>query len=160
MKYLSSVIVLCLLLILIISLYNLYNNTIICETNNFINGYWQSDSEFSSLSGLDDMILMLNTNDMTGLLIIVMDNNINGNDEFNFEITNINKKDNLHTFDIEFFTENSNFIWSDKKFNCILSINNGSLEIYDKSNNDENLVNSTIIMAKLLKNNNLTNTLS
>jgi hypothetical protein len=149
-RSLSKIILCCLLLILIISLYNIHRDSILCEINNFINGYWQSDSIFSSLSGVDDMILMLNTDDMTGLLIIVIDKNINGNDEFNFQITNYNKKNNLYTFDIEFTANESNFIWYGKELNCILSINKGSLDIYD---------NETTMMAKLLKNNNLTNTL-
>ena len=154
MKYIGQILVCCLLIILAISLYNLYTDNIICSANNFINGYWQSDSTFSSLSGLDDMILMLNTDDMTGLLIIIMDNNINGNDEFTFEITNYNKKNDLYTFDIEFIANDSNFIWSNNKLNCILSINNGSLDIYSDEDG-----NSTM-MAKLIKNNNITNTLN
>lgn len=144
---LSQIILGCLLLILFISIYNVYNDNIEYEITNFIDGCWQSDPTFATLSELDDMILMLNSKDMSGVLVIIMNQYIKVNGEFDLKITNINKKNDIYTFDMKIISDDFKFVWFGKEFNCILSIYKGYIEIYE---------NDTM-MAKLIKNNNMTN---
>ena len=151
-KYYISFILILVICLIIFNGYILYYNNgqdnIPYNINPFLNGYWESDVEFSKLSNIDNMILNLNTDRMDSLLVIIMDNEISSSNEFKFNIENkqYDKKNNIYQFDIDMSSDNIDFIWDDKKFNGHLSIDNGLLELYD---ND-------ILMAKLVKNNSIT----
>lgn len=110
----------------------------------FIHGYWTSNDQFAKESEIDEMILDLDTKSMTGLLIIIVDNKITYNDEFDIILY---PKSN----EIEFVSNNIKFIWADKKFKMNVSINSGSMILYniDKDSN-------RTIYANLIKDNKIT----
>jgi len=128
-------------------LYNPINNDLIIK--NFINGYWTSNKEFAKLSKIDDMILNIDINDASGFLIIIIDKEINSNDEFFIDIDNFKYHDGVYKFNMELISDDENFIWNEKKFKCIMSINDGSLKLF----------NENILYADLYKDNNMTNLL-
>jgi hypothetical protein len=97
-----------------------------------LNGYWTSDKDFAKISNIDDMILNIDIENANGFLIIIIDKEINNSDEF---ILKINKIHNIKTnecteFEIQFISEDDDFIWNDKKFKALLSIDNGSLKLF------------------------------
>ena len=120
------------LIIIIIFLIYLIYFTYICKNkenhiiDEFINGYWISDNNFAKISDIDDMILNFDIKNSSGFLIVIIDKEINDSDEF---ILKIHKCEN-NEFEIEFLSDDENFIWYDKKFKAILSINEGSLKLY------------------------------
>lgn len=87
----------------------------------FINGYWTSDDDFAKLSEIDEMILNIDSKTMVGFLVIIVDNKIIINNDFDILI-NCNE--------IEFISDSIEFIWNEKKFKISTSINKGSLQLY------------------------------
>lgn len=130
--------ILCLvLLLLIVFIFTTYfgytneNN----EIKEFMNGYWTSDNKFAKVSDIDDMILNIDIENNTGFLIIIIDKEINNSDDFILKIgKSYNKKNKCDSkyneFEIEFLSEDEDFIWYDKKFKAILSIDDGSLKLF------------------------------
>jgi len=106
------------------------------KKTDFLNGYWTSDSDFAKLSKIDEMILNIDMDTKKGFLIIIVDNKIVSNDEFDILL---NKKCN----EIEFVSDNIKFIWNEKKFNIDMSLKKGSISL---------LYNNTIY-ASLFKDN-------
>ena len=101
----------------------------------YINGYWTSDNDFAKISDIDDMILNIDIDNSTGFLIIIIDKEINNSDEFILKIEKIHNpknkcKKNYNEVNIEFLSDDEDFIWYDKKFKAILSIDNGSLKLF------------------------------
>jgi hypothetical protein len=90
----------------------------------FINGYWTSDDDFAKLSEIDEMILNIDSNSMRGFLVIIVDNNIIINNDFDLLL--FHNKCN----EIEFISDSIDFIWSEKKFKISTSINKGSIQLY------------------------------
>lgn len=154
MKSLLSTIIVALVLLTILLIYNLMN-TLNCINNvnikNYINGYWTSDNKFSKLSDIDEMIIYFDLEKNNGYLIIINDNNIAINSEFDillndkFEYTYKDVNNNL-LFNVEFKSDDNDFIWDNKIFNCILSINSGSLKVFHEDT----------IYADLFKDNKIT----
>lgn len=107
------------------------------EYLNYLDGYWISNEEFNELSNIDKMILYINYDEKNGYLTIITNNEIISQDELNLNIDdNIqfdkNKLQNMN-FKLVFNNKNSNnFIWKNKDFNTILSINNGNLKLFYK----------------------------
>ena len=91
----------------------------------FINGYWTSDNDFAKMSEIDEMILNIDMNNKKGFLIIIIENKIVSNNEFDILF-------NKNHDEIEFISDNINFIWNEKKFNFDISLNKGSLVLYDE----------------------------
>jgi hypothetical protein len=105
------------------------------EIKEFINGYWTSDNKFAKVSDIDDMILNIDIENNNGFLIIIIDKEINDSDEFILKIHKSNNKKNkcdskYNEFEIEFLSDDEDFIWYDKKFKAILSIDDGSLKLF------------------------------
>ena len=105
------------------------------EISEFINGYWTSDNKFAKVSDINDMILNIDIENNTGFLIIIIDKEINDSDEFILKIHNISSKKNkckkkYNEFEIEFLSDDEDFIWYDKNFKAILSIDDGSLKLF------------------------------
>lgn len=144
-NYIIYIIIICLFLYIIYS--NITYNTYINQNNqNYLNGYWTSDSNFSKISDIDEMILNIDSEDSTGFLVIIIDNEINDNYEFIFKINKETNNKNYNEFEIEFLSDDENFIWDEKKFNAILSINDGTLKLF---HNDT-------LFADLIKDNKMT----
>lgn len=124
----------CVLFILIILfIFMIYFNYNIESTHisKYINGYWTSNNKFAKLSDIDDMILNIDIENLSGFLIIIIDKEIVNNDEFILKINKIqNKKNSIAEFEVEFLSDDDEFIWFDKKFKAILSINEGSLKLF------------------------------
>lgn len=114
-------------------------NNYICNDNylNYLDGYWISNAEFNELSNIDKMILYINYSDNSGYLTIITNNEIISQDELDLNIDNNinfdkNKLENMN-FKLLFNNkEGNNFIWKNKEFNSILSINNGNLKLFYK----------------------------
>jgi len=165
MKYISNVRLITILLIFLI----FYNVFIYCNNNtkntatgygngstknistadinklNFINGYWSSNNDFAKLSEIDEMILNIDIKNKKGFLVIIAENKIVSNDEFDI-LLNKNSNANISkgiNYKIEFVSDNINFIWNEKIFNLDIDINKGSLVLY---HND-------IVYASLYKDN-------
>lgn len=124
------------------------------EIEEYIDGYWTSDNKFAKVSNIDDMILNIDIENSTGFLIIIIDKEINNSDEFILKIHKIHNNKNkckkkYNEFEIEFLSDDEDFIWYDKKFKAILSIDNGSLKLF---NNDT-------LYADLFKDNKMTHLL-
>jgi hypothetical protein len=133
MKLIKNII--CLILILIVCFIFVSSFTFIKETpkiDDFINGYWTSDNNFAKISYIDDMILNIDIENSTGFLIIIIDKEINNSDEFILKIENSKNKckKKYKEFEIEFLSDDEDFIWYDKKFKAILSIDDGSLKLF------------------------------
>lgn len=135
------------------NLYNTTSNSVInkCKNNSispnvkidFINGYWTSDNDFAKMSDIDEMILNIDIENKKGFLVIVVEKKIVSNDEFDILL---NKECN----EIEFVSDNINFIWNEKKFNFDISLIKGSLVLYYEDT----------IFASLYKDNKMTALLS
>jgi hypothetical protein len=136
MKLIKKII--CLILILII--FFIFTTCFSFKKDNFeieeyINGYWTSDNNFAKVSNIDDMILNIDIENSTGFLIIIIDKEINNSDEFILKINKIQNSKNkckkkYNEFEIEFLSDDEDFIWYDKKFKAILSMDNGSLKLF------------------------------
>ena len=125
---------------------NIKNNKIydeIIKKYDFLNGYWTSDTEFSKMSEIDEMILNIDTTTKKGFLVIIVDNKIVSNDDFDILIDTKCKE-------IEFVSDNINFIWNEKKFIMDMSIYKGSLVLY----------HNNIVYAKLYKDNKMSSILN
>ena len=120
------------------------------DTNKFLTGYWVSDNKFAKLSDIDDMIMLIDGSEHSGFLIIIIDKIINTNDEFFIKINNIKNNNGFYEFEIEFLSDDEDFIWYNKKFEGILSINNGNLKLF----------NNNILYANLYKDNKITDILN
>lgn len=135
------------------NLYNTTSNSVINKCKNisispnvkidFINGYWTSDNDFAKMSDIDEMILNIDIENKKGFLVIVVEKKIVSNDEFDILL---NKDCN----EIEFVSDNINFIWNEKKFNFDISLIKGSLVLYYEDT----------IFASLYKDNKMTALLS
>lgn len=99
---------------------NTYN---INDTKDFINGYWSSDNDFANESEIDEMILNLDTKSMTGFLVIIVDKKIILNNDFDILLP-------TNTKEIEFISDNINFIWNEKRFKMHIIKNKGFLQLY------------------------------
>ena len=142
MKFVNSIIY-CIILYLTFFIFMTYYDAFYVRekkyTNEFINGYWTSDNEFAKVSDIDDMILNIDIENNTGFLIIIIDKEINDSDEFILKIHKLhnkknkcksNAKSNYNEFEIEFLSDDEDFIWYDKQFKAILSIDDGSLKLF------------------------------
>lgn len=98
-------------------------NEINKENKEFLNGYWSSDNEFATKSEVDEMILNIDIESMTGFLVIIVDNKIVINDDFDIILNN-------NSNEIEFISDNINFIWNEKKFKMHLIKSKGLLNLY------------------------------
>lgn len=105
----------------------------------FLNGYWSSDNDFAKNSEIDEMILNIDIQTMTGFLIIIIDNKIVINNDFDILL---NEKCN----ETEFISDNIQFIWNEKKFKLYIFKNKGLIQLY---HND-------ILYASLYKDNKVT----
>ena len=152
MKRIYIYIVIFLLIVLCFWHFNIYDyknnkNDKICneiiEKYNFLNGYWTSDSEFAKMSEIDEMILNIDSITKKGFLVIIVDNKIASNDEFDILI-------DIGCKDIEFVSNKIDFIWNEKKFTMNISIYKGSLILY---HND-------MVYAKLYKDNKMSSILN
>jgi hypothetical protein len=110
--------------------YNIISNTEQCSSNknindisDFINGYWSSDNDFANESEIDEMILNIDTKSMSGFLVIIVDKKIILNDDFDILLQS-------NTKEIEFVSDNINFIWNDKKFKMHIVKNKGLIQLY------------------------------
>lgn len=143
----KNILFISIIIIIIYLIYNInaidYKNTIIENNiinnniNNYLEGYWISDNNFLKLSDIDNLILYTDIINNFGYLIIVKNKQIVHNIEFNINfnknniiIDNNNDLNNI-LFDISFISEDPEFIWQDKEFKCILSINDGNLKLFN-----------------------------
>lgn len=164
MKYLIFIIIIVILIIIINNNTNCttnipYNNQI-CNNNSikkcnldssgqllsFINGYWISNDEFNNASDIDKMILYIDYFNNIAKLVIISNNKLIVNDEYQIyidddniiNISNDNKNQllllHLTNFKISFISK-ENTIWANKEFKCILNINSGNIKLIDEQNN-------------------------
>ncbi len=143
------------------------NNLTLCNNKfntqldilSFINGYWISNEEFNNASDIDKMILYIDYINNTAKLVIINNNQIISNDEYQIYIDDDNVKytpsgtkcntsksrvsgsngDLITKFNITFIPKSisngeSDNIWSNKIFNCILNINTGNIKLIDEQN--------------------------
>jgi hypothetical protein len=118
---------------------NINNNIIQDNLSKYLEGYWISDNNFLKISEIDNLILYIDIITNFGYLVIVKNKQIVHNIEFktNYKkntiiIDNDNNLNNIK-FDISFNSKDPDFIWKDKVFNCILSINDGNLKLFEKN---------------------------
>lgn len=115
-------------------------NTKTCNVDNiknFMNGYWSSDNDFATESEIDEMILNIDIESMTGFLVIIVDKKIILNNDFDILLTSNN---------IEFISDDINFIWNDKKFKIKISKDTGLLQLFYNN----------VLYASLYKDNKIT----
>ena len=140
MKLINKVLIIVIIFLVIFTIYfncireNEENSSVV-DIENYIHGYWTSDNNFAKISDIDDMILNIDVENLSGFLIIIIDKEINDSDEFILKIDKIQSKKNkcggvYNEFEIEFLTDDEDFIWYDKKFKAILSIDDGSLKLF------------------------------
>jgi hypothetical protein len=141
MKYLIFIFI---ILIFIIIIYNNTNSTDIIPNNynidssgqllSFINGYWISNDEFNNASDIDKMILYIDYFNNIAKLVIISNNKLIVNDEYQIYIDddNINQLQ-LTNFKISFISKEK-LIWANKQFKCILNINSGNIKLIDEYN--------------------------
>lgn len=144
-------IILCLVLF-ILTIVILFNINLFTgdERINFLNGYWEADSTYCDMSGIDKMVLSINTYEKLLNLIIMIDGEITINEDFDIDIKFINKmQNNLYTLSIV-LNNDSEFEWNGKKIKCLLNIDKGYIELFDNN----------ILLGKFYKDNMLTNLLS
>lgn len=116
---------------------NNQNEIVLNNINTYLEGYWISDDKFLKLSDIDNLILYVDIINNFGYLIIIKDKQIAHNVEFsiNFDHNNISieKNKNLDNilFNISFNSDDLDFIWKDKVFKCILSMNDGNLKLFN-----------------------------
>lgn len=147
MKYLNIFYIIFLILILnyfiscrsINTSCNKISNTNINDIGDFINGYWSSDNDFANESEIDEMILNIDIQTMTGFLVIIVDKKIILNDDFDILLQPNSKE-------IEFISDNINFIWNDKKFKMRIVKNKGFIQLY----------HNNTLFASLYKDNKIT----
>lgn len=116
---------------------------------NFIDGIWVSDNEFNKLSGIDTILLYIDSNSEYSKLLISINNNIVINENLIFNISNIkyNKKKQNLKFIINFDSENNtDFIWNNINIKGKLNIKSGNLK----------LKHDDILYANLFKDNKMT----
>ena len=127
---------------------NLQNNT--NKDLSFIDGIWISNDEFNELSNINNIILYINYNSNSGHLIIIdKDNQINKYEfdcYINLDTIQKNKDNNIINFDIRFHSADKLFIWKNKIFKSVLTINNGNIKLFY----------SNTLYADLFKNNEMT----
>ena len=137
MKFFNIIYIIIFIIILnyIINYANLYKKCIVTNENNennenknnnmkdFLNGYWSSDNDFAQNSEIDEMILNIDTNSMTGFLVIIVDKKIVINDDFDILL-------NTKCNETEFISDNINFIWNEKKFKMHIIQNKGFIQLY------------------------------
>ena len=140
-------IVLFILTITILINYNLSNNN---EYISFLNGYWEADNTYCEISNIDKMIISIDINEKLLNVIIMIDGEITVNEDFDLYIESINKmKNNLYSLNI-LLNNDSEFEWNGKKIKCLLSIDKGYIELFDKN----------ILLGKFYKDNIITNLLN
>ena len=128
--------------------------------NNFITGFWKSDTSYCSEAGIDEMVLYINGNTDTGYLIITKDDDLIENSSFGINKKVINNTNNLIPFNnvmgnqlleysIEFTPDDksTDFSWNDGKYNLILSIINGTILLHKDG----------LLFSKLYKDNGISN---
>ena len=92
--------------------YKTDNNIIQDNLSKYLEGYWISDNNFLKISEIDNLILYIDIITNFGYLVIVKNKQIVHNIEFK---TNYKKNTII------------------KVFNCILSINDGNLKLFEKN---------------------------
>ena len=116
----------------------------------FLEGCWQADPDFAKEAHIDDMVMMLDPSKGTGVLAVIMDDKTSSNCEFTVDTPRLSKvSKDLYSLKLSFSSDDDSFVWNDQTFDCILSVNRGSLEMHLDG----------VLMAKLIKNNNLTSVL-
>lgn len=124
----------------------------ICNKLGYLDGYWTSNPEFNKLSDIDNMIFYIDYNNNNGYLLIISNNKLISKNEITMLIdeNNIKFDDNIYSnllFKCTFMNDDkNNFIWNNINFDCILSINNGNLKLF----------NNNILYADLYKDNMIT----
>lgn len=141
--------VLIVIIILLISfiIYNNENKCMIVEydsdnnlsnsVNNYLDGYWISSDEFNNMSDITKMILYIDLNNNLATLIIIINNEIATNEKYyiNIDEDNIKNNNGIYSMNILFKAKNNkNIIWNNKKFKCLLHINNGNIQLVDSTN--------------------------
>lgn len=122
---------------------NIHNNS--NECNNlltYLDGYWISQDEFNKASDIDKMILYIDYYNNLGTLIIIMNNNVVTNEEYqlyidedNIKFSNSNSSSNSNTilnFKISFKNnKNETSVWNNKTLYCTLNINSGNIKLFN-----------------------------
>lgn len=146
-KCLATIIIILIILIIEYSFYQQNKYFYEQKLNNYLHGYWEADDSFAELSNIDDMILTINNSDMSGMLLIVINNEIDQKNNLSLYIENVIYKDNIYQFQLEFINDgNNDFIWNERKLNAYIDHYRGIFEIY----------NNKTLIAKLIKNNSMT----
>lgn len=108
----------------------------------YLDGYWVSNKEFNKVSDIDNMILYIDFKNKTGSLIIISNNIILTKDDIDLNINEDNIKFNNNILEnLEFkcsfnkknLKSNKDFIWKNLNFNCILSIHDGNLKLFNNN---------------------------
>ena len=123
---------------------NLFNesNTFdkkICNQLSYLDGYWTSNPEFNKLSDIDNMIFYIDYTNNNGYLLIISNNKLISKNEITMLIdeNNIKSDNNIYSnllFKCSFMNnDKEDFIWNNIDFECILSINNGNLKLFNNN---------------------------
>lgn len=146
------------IIILIIYIYTLYMDR---QTyNNFLTGFWKSDSAYCSEADIDEMVLYLNSNTDSGHLIITKDNDLIENSGFNINKRILNNKNGLIPYNnvwgnqmIEYIItfepndKSQEFSWNDGEYILSISMINGTILLHKDG----------LLFSKLYKDNSISN---
>lgn len=111
----------------------------ICNQLSYLDGYWTSNPEFNKLSDIDNMIFYIDYTNNNGYLLIISNNKLISKNEITMLIdeNNIKSNDNIYSnllFKCSFMNnDKKDFIWNNIDFDCILSINNGNLKLFNNN---------------------------
>ncbi len=117
----------------------------------YLNGYWISNDVFNNASDIDKMILYIDFENNNSNLVIIINNQIASNEQYDFfiddNISNIKNISDFITFDIRFISDTNNNIWDDKLFQCNLNIMSGNIKLF----------HNNTLYADFIKDNAITN---
>lgn len=139
------------LIIIILISYILFNNLIELSIDNsldnsldnsidnnihikYLDGYWISQDEFNKASDIDKMILYIDKINNIGTLIIIINNQIVSNEEYQLYIDeeNIKFQDLILQFNISFQNnKKKDYVWNNKTFHCSLNIQTGNIKLFN-----------------------------
>lgn len=120
---------------------NIQNNNIehnqVQELLPYFNGYWLSTEEFNTCSDVDKLLLYVDYENTNLKLIIIKNNNILIDNNYNFYIDecNLQYKNNILSLDLQINNNiKDNLIWNNKEFKIYINILTGELKIIDIKN--------------------------
>ena len=107
------------------------------ECNNlltYLDGYWISQDDFNKASDIDKMILYIDYYNKVGTLIIIINNSVVSNNEYQLYLDddNIKVSNSILNFKILFKNnKKEKSVWDNKTLVCTLNINSGNIKLFN-----------------------------